>query len=220
MTDLTDWKGEAETLGNIQAKTLHERGASADVCQWAKDTVIFVYGEAIRWRDQNPAQLRPHAPNGGVIADPKFFKFYGSADCKSCETGRVTLFVANDECMECNPDSYQRKPSPHAPKGGEECDVCGGLGYVECGTGESATSWKQACPCQENSEAHPPATEARIEKGLIDGVEVDFLIENPPATGARLGRFIERMRELGQAMPPNAVSMEIQKALREFEVKG
>lgn len=68
--------------------------------------------------------------------------------------------------------------------------------------------------------AQTPATEARIEKGLIDGVEVDFLIENPPATGARLGRFIERMRELGQAMPPNAVSMEIQKALREFEVKG
>lgn len=45
----------------------------------------------------------------GVVADPRLFKFYGTTDCKSCETGRVTLFVANDECMMCNPDSYQAK---------------------------------------------------------------------------------------------------------------
>ncbi len=48
----------------------------------------------------------------GVVADPKLFKFYGSTDCKSCETGRVTLFIANDECMSCNPKSYERSNPP------------------------------------------------------------------------------------------------------------
>jgi len=33
----------------------------------------------------------------------------------------------------------------------------------------------------------------------------------------KVRRLVDRMRELGQAMPPNAVSMEIQKALKEFE---
>ena len=33
----------------------------------------------------------------------------------------------------------------------------------------------------------------------------------------RVRRLVDRMRELGQAMPPNAVSMEIQKALKEFD---
>lgn len=33
----------------------------------------------------------------------------------------------------------------------------------------------------------------------------------------RVEKFIEKMRELGQAMPPNAVSMQIQRALAEWE---
>lgn len=38
-----------------------------------------------------------------------------------------------------------------------------------------------------------------------------------PTEPTREQMFVERMRELGQAMPPNAVSMEIQKALRKLE---
>jgi hypothetical protein len=34
------------------------------------------------------------------------FKTYGTDGCKSCETGRVNLFMANDECISCNPESY------------------------------------------------------------------------------------------------------------------
>lgn len=30
-------------------------------------------------------------------------------------------------------------------------------------------------------------------------------------------RFVERMKQLGQAMPPNAVSMEIQRALARYD---
>lgn len=48
----------------------------------------------------------------GVIADSKLFKFYGTDECKSCETGRVTLFIANEECMSCNPKSYERAEPP------------------------------------------------------------------------------------------------------------
>ncbi len=121
---------------------------------------------------------------------------------------------------------------PHAPKGGEEeMRKQKAIEHAEkyWGPREELEDEEQNNFDAERdahlagwdaARAHPPATEARIEKGLIDGVEVDFLIENPPATDARVWRFIERMRELGQAMPPNAVSMEIQKALREFEVKG
>jgi hypothetical protein len=48
----------------------------------------------------------------GVVADPKLFKFWGTDDCKSCETGRITLFVANEKCMSCDPDSYRPTPQP------------------------------------------------------------------------------------------------------------
>lgn len=37
------------------------------------------------------------------------FKPYGTDGCKSCESGRVTLFIANDECLTCNPESYGPK---------------------------------------------------------------------------------------------------------------
>lgn len=72
------------------------------------------------------------------------------------------------------------------------------------------------------ARAHPPATEARIEKGLIDGVEVDFLIENPPATDARVGRLVRLVKF--EALPAleatsEAVSLcdDLRTALRELE---
>ena len=37
----------------------------------------------------------------------KKFKVHGTDGCKSCEAGRVTLFIANDECISCNPESYE-----------------------------------------------------------------------------------------------------------------
>ncbi len=36
------------------------------------------------------------------------FKFYGTTGCAECENGRVTLFVANDKCISCDPQSYER----------------------------------------------------------------------------------------------------------------
>lgn len=35
------------------------------------------------------------------------FKPWGTDGCRKCETGRITLFVANTECMDCNPKSYE-----------------------------------------------------------------------------------------------------------------
>lgn len=36
------------------------------------------------------------------------FEPWGSDECKSCETGRITLFVANKKCMACDPESYHK----------------------------------------------------------------------------------------------------------------
>jgi hypothetical protein len=46
----------------------------------------------------------------------------------------------------------------------------------------------------------------------IDLVKLAIMFERK-----RQSEFVERMRELGQAMPPNAISMNIQKALKKFE---
>ena len=46
----------------------------------------------------------------------KKFKVYGTDGCKSCETGRVTLFIANDECISCNPESYELVTPQEAQK--------------------------------------------------------------------------------------------------------
>lgn len=35
------------------------------------------------------------------------FKVWGTDGCKSCEGGRITMFVANQECIQCNPQSYE-----------------------------------------------------------------------------------------------------------------
>lgn len=44
------------------------------------------------------------------------FKVHGTDGCKSCETGRVTLFIANDECISCNPESYELVTPQEASK--------------------------------------------------------------------------------------------------------
>lgn len=43
------------------------------------------------------------------VAELKLRRFsaYGTDGCSSCETGRVTLFVANDRCIQCDPKSYE-----------------------------------------------------------------------------------------------------------------
>jgi len=35
------------------------------------------------------------------------FKVHGTDGCKTCDTGRVTLFIANEQCTECDPEGYQ-----------------------------------------------------------------------------------------------------------------
>lgn len=37
------------------------------------------------------------------------FKPWGTDQCSECETGRVTLFRANDKCMECAPETYTKE---------------------------------------------------------------------------------------------------------------
>lgn len=37
----------------------------------------------------------------------KRFSVYGTDGCSGCETGRVTLFIANKECIQCDPKSYE-----------------------------------------------------------------------------------------------------------------
>jgi len=43
------------------------------------------------------------------------FKPYGADDCKTCDSGRVTLFIANERCIFCAPDTYEM-PKDLAPK--------------------------------------------------------------------------------------------------------
>ena len=42
----------------------------------------------------------------------RMFKSYGSTDCFKCETGRISIFTANTECMKCNPRSYDIPQTP------------------------------------------------------------------------------------------------------------
>lgn len=68
---------------------------------------IFKRGwdSAMKASDEEVANLR--AENARLKAIINRFKVYGTDGCKSCDTGRVTLFIANDECIECNPKSYE-----------------------------------------------------------------------------------------------------------------
>lgn len=35
------------------------------------------------------------------------YKAWGTDGCKSCETGRITLFAWNTECITCDPKGYE-----------------------------------------------------------------------------------------------------------------
>ena len=35
------------------------------------------------------------------------FKVHGTDGCKTCETGRITMFIANEYCITCKPDDYE-----------------------------------------------------------------------------------------------------------------
>lgn len=35
------------------------------------------------------------------------FKPFGRDSCNSCESGRITVFYANAQCISCNPKSYE-----------------------------------------------------------------------------------------------------------------
>lgn len=47
------------------------------------------------------------------------FKVIGTDQCQSCEGGRVSLFMANQECISCNPTSYDTYEQREALAGGE-----------------------------------------------------------------------------------------------------
>lgn len=53
---------------------------------------------------------------GSTVGDFKFhskgypLKLIGTDGCRTCETGRVSTFVVNDQCTECNPSSYESHP--------------------------------------------------------------------------------------------------------------
>jgi hypothetical protein len=61
----------------------------------------------------------------GNVSEPRYghdgrFKIYGTTDCKNADTGkhcggRVSLYIANEECTNCNPESYEKAPPPSAP---------------------------------------------------------------------------------------------------------
>lgn len=37
----------------------------------------------------------------------KKFKVWGTDGCRTCETGRITMFVANERCIQCDPEAYE-----------------------------------------------------------------------------------------------------------------
>ncbi len=46
------------------------------------------------------------------------FKCCGTDGCRTCETGRVSLFVANERCRECAPETYKHPTG--TPAGNQE----------------------------------------------------------------------------------------------------
>ena len=36
------------------------------------------------------------------------FQVHGTGDCCDCDTGRVTLFIANKKCISCSPSEYDK----------------------------------------------------------------------------------------------------------------
>lgn len=79
----------------------------------------------------------------------------GTDGCKSCETGRVTMFIANDQCMECFPEGYE--PSPNYKEIAEEAY---NRGYVEA----CKKDFKELDKYKEIAESLMGAME-RIDKG-------------------------------------------------------
>jgi hypothetical protein len=58
------------------------------------EEIAKAYIEAVKERDRLKA-----------IVDK--FKVHGTDGCRKCETGRVTMFIANENCIECDPESYE-----------------------------------------------------------------------------------------------------------------
>lgn len=37
------------------------------------------------------------------------FRSWGTDSCSKCEEGRITLFISNDKCISCDPESYKTR---------------------------------------------------------------------------------------------------------------
>lgn len=46
------------------------------------------------------------------MIDPSKIKPWGTDGCAACETGRVTLFIANTKCISCAPEEYEERHVP------------------------------------------------------------------------------------------------------------
>lgn len=70
----------------------------------------------------NPAPKREQG-EALVTCDAVEYKIWGTDGCKSCDTGRITLFVRSSECVGC------QHSNPSEPK---ECDCEWGIRGINC----------------------------------------------------------------------------------------
>lgn len=71
--------------------------------------------EAVREAASTIERLR--SDNQRLVNIVDGYKTWGTDGCTTCETGRITLFVWNKQCLKCNPKSYEAA-STEGGKGG------------------------------------------------------------------------------------------------------
>lgn len=109
--DAEDWKAIASSHRNNAHMSLTERMNFNDEIRSLRADMDKA-AALLEARDRELSRLRQEnltlrGERDRLMWIAEQYKFCGTTGCNSCENGRVTLFVANQDCTNCNPASYE-----------------------------------------------------------------------------------------------------------------
>jgi hypothetical protein len=93
---------KAEILNDFAEAYLAETGLKPSEVELCETRGPLGFSWKFRRREESPLP----SDVGLLKWKLKQFRVWGTDECQTCETGRVTLFIANTQCMSCNPESY------------------------------------------------------------------------------------------------------------------
>lgn len=98
------------TARDAAAEILGYHGCSSGDCPHEKQSECFA---ALVEAGYDAGHARALEEMGAEVerlkAVREAFKLYGTTDCAECDSGRVTMFIANDKCVSCAPHTYERE---------------------------------------------------------------------------------------------------------------